>query len=88
MTIGMGYLLGGLIPLLPYFFIPRAHIALIYSVIVTCITLLVFGVVKTHVSGAEGGIKGYTWGALSTLFVGGMAAAAAYGIVAVLERGD
>ena len=84
----MGYLLGGLIPLLPYFFIPRAHVALIYSVVVTGITLLVFGVVKQHVSGAEGGFRGYAWGAISTLFVGGMAAGAAYGIVAALERGD
>ncbi|KAL5520851.1 CCC1 [Sanghuangporus sanghuang] len=87
-TIGMGYLLGGLIPLFPYFFIPRAHIALIYSVIVTGVTLLVFGVVKQHVSGGEGGFRGYARGAVSTLFVGGMAAGAAYGIVAALERGD
>lgn len=85
-TIGMGYLLGGLIPLLPYFFISRAHVALLYSALVTGITLLVFGVIKTHVSGAQGGFKGYIWGAVSTLLVGGMAAGAAYGIVAVLEK--
>ncbi|THH08224.1 hypothetical protein EW145_g2844 [Phellinidium pouzarii] len=87
LTIGLGYLLGGLIPLLPYFFIARAHIALLYSAIVTGITLLVFGVIKTHVSGAKGGMHGYAWGAMSTLFVGGAAAAAAYGIVAALESG-
>lgn len=84
-TIGMGYLLGGLIPLLPYFFVPRAHVALMYSAIVTGLTLLLFGVVKTHVSGAAGGLRGYAYGAVSTLFVGGAAAAAAYGIVAALE---
>ncbi|TDL27783.1 DUF125-domain-containing protein [Rickenella mellea] len=84
-TIGMGYLLGGLIPLLPYFFIARAHIALMYSALVTGITLLVFGAVKTHITGAKGGVKGYVWGAVSTLCVGGAAAAAAYGIVAALE---
>lgn len=82
----MGYLIGGLIPLLPYFFIPRAHIALMWSAIVTGITLLVFGFVKTHVSGAAGGWRGYIWGAVSTLCVGGAAAAAAYGIVAMLEH--
>ncbi|KAI5120537.1 hypothetical protein M0805_004545 [Coniferiporia weirii] len=87
LTIGLGYLLGGLIPLLPYFFIARAHIALLYSALVTGATLLVFGVVKTHVSGAPGGVRGYVWGAMSTLFVGGAAAAAAYGIVAALEGG-
>ena len=82
----MGYLLGGLIPLLPYFFISRAHVPLLYSALVTVITLFVFGVVKTHVSGAQGGFKGYIWGAVSTLLVGGMAAGAAYGIVAALEK--
>ncbi len=81
----MGYLLGGLIPLLPYFFIARAHIALLYSALVTGITLLVFGAVKTHITGATGGVKGYVWGAVSTLCVGGAAAAAAYGIVKALE---
>jgi len=88
-TIGMGYLLGGLIPLLPYFFIPRAHIALLYSCLVTGIILLIFGAVKARVTGAAGkGFGGYLWGAVSTLLVGGAAAAAAYGIVALMEGGD
>ncbi|KAI0634315.1 DUF125-domain-containing protein [Trametes polyzona] len=84
-TIGMGYLVGGLIPLLPYFFEPVAHIALIYSCIVTGIVLLIFGAVKARVTGAGAGAGGYIWGAFSTLLVGGAAAAAAYGIVAALE---
>lgn len=84
-TIGMGYLIGGLIPLLPYFFIPRAHVALIYSCIVTGVVLLVFGAVKSHVTGAGMGAKGYVYGAFSTLLVGGVAAGAAFGIVKALE---
>ena len=83
----MGYLLGGLIPLLPYFFISHALEALMYSAILTGITLLIFGIVKTHVSGAKGGWGGYVWGAVSTLAVGGAAAAAAFGIVKALEGG-
>lgn len=86
-TIGMGYLIGGLIPLLPYFFIPRAQIALIYSSIVTGIVLLVFGAVKSRVTGASQSPAGYVWGAFSTLMVGGLAAAAAFGIVRALEGG-
>ncbi|KAI0049547.1 DUF125-domain-containing protein [Auriscalpium vulgare] len=86
LTIGMGYLLGGIIPLIPYFFIPTAHIALIYSSIFTGLVLLVFGAVKARITGAGTGVKGYVWGALSTLMVGGAAAAAAYGIVALLEN--
>ena len=85
----MGYLLGGVIPLLPYFFIPKAHIALMYSSILTGIVLLVFGAVKARVTGAAGkGVAGYVWGAVSTLAVGGAAAAAAYGIVALLEGNE
>lgn len=88
-TIGSGYFLGGLIPLLPYFFIARAHIALLYSCILTGIILLIFGAVKARVTGQAGkGLLGYIWGAFSTLLVGGAAAAAAYGIVALLEGGD
>ncbi|KZT65001.1 DUF125-domain-containing protein [Daedalea quercina L-15889] len=84
-TIGMGYLVGGLIPLLPYFFEPIAYRALIWSSVVTGIVLLVFGAVKARITGAGAGLHGYVWGAVSTLLVGGAAAAAAYGIVAALE---
>ncbi|THU93177.1 hypothetical protein K435DRAFT_840370 [Dendrothele bispora CBS 962.96] len=45
-TIGMGYLIGGLIPLFPYFFIPHAQTALVYSCIVTGVVLLIFGAIK------------------------------------------
>jgi VIT1/CCC1 family predicted Fe2+/Mn2+ transporter len=88
-TIGMGYLLGGIIPLFPYFFIARAHVALLYSCILTGIVLLIFGAIKARVTGAAGkGFIGYLWGAVSTLFVGGVAAGAAFGIVALMEGGD
>jgi VIT1/CCC1 family predicted Fe2+/Mn2+ transporter len=83
----MGYLLGGLIPLLPYFFIPRAHVALVYSSIITGIVLLIFGAVKARVTGAGAGASGYIWGAVSTLLVGGLAAGAAFVIVKALEGG-
>jgi len=86
-TIGAGYLIGGIIPLIPYFFIPRAHVALVYSAIITGIVLLVFGAVKARVTGAGVGAGGYVWGAVSTLLVGGVAAAAAFGIVKALEGG-
>jgi len=86
-TIGTGYLVGGIIPLLPYFFIPTAHIALIYSSIFTGIVLLIFGAVKARVTGAASrGFGGYIWGAVTTLAVGGAAAGAAFAIVALLEK--
>jgi VIT1/CCC1 family predicted Fe2+/Mn2+ transporter len=84
----MGYLIGGLIPLFPYFFLPQANIALLYSCLLTGIVLLVFGAIKAHVTGASAGTKGYIWGAVSTLLVGGAAAGAAYAIVKMLEGPD
>ncbi|KAF9224853.1 DUF125-domain-containing protein [Gyrodon lividus] len=84
-TIGLGYLVGGIIPLAPYFFVTRAHVALLYSCLLTGLVLLVFGAIKARVTGAGNGAKGYLWGAVSTLLVGGAAAAAAYAIVALLE---
>jgi len=85
-TIGMGYFIGGIIPLLPYFFIPVVHRALLYSCIITGAVLVLFGIVKARVTGAAGvGVGGYVWGALSTLAVGGIAAGAAFAIVRALE---
>ncbi|KAF5330088.1 hypothetical protein D9758_015991 [Tetrapyrgos nigripes] len=49
-TIGLGYLIGGLVPLFPYFFIPQASTTLIYSCVVMGVVLLVFGAIKTQVS--------------------------------------
>ena len=40
---------------------------------------------KLTISGATGGVGGYVYGATSTLFVGGIAAAAAFGLVKVLD---
>ncbi|KAM0792756.1 hypothetical protein ACM66B_002530 [Microbotryomycetes sp. NB124-2] len=87
-TIGVAYFLGGLVPLLPYFFIERAHQALWWSCGITAIVLLTFGAFKTYYTGAEIGVRGLTWGSLVTLLVGGAAAAASFGIVRALEGGS
>ncbi|KIM21045.1 hypothetical protein M408DRAFT_18489 [Serendipita vermifera MAFF 305830] len=84
-TIGLGYLVGGAIPLLPYFFIPVVLHALFASCVLTFFVLLAFGVLKAYITGAGNGWKGYLWGAVSTVLVGGMAAGAAFGIVRALE---
>ncbi|KAF9269508.1 DUF125-domain-containing protein [Marasmius fiardii PR-910] len=84
-TIGMGYLIGGLIPLSPYFFIPKAQVALIYSCVITGAVLLIFGAIKTQVTGASNSVGGIIYGAVSTLLVGGVAAGAAFAIVRALE---
>ena len=85
-TISAGYLVGGVIPLLPYIFISKTDVALLYSCVLTGIVLLAFGGVKARVTGAANSPVGYLWGAMSMLMVGGAAAAAAYGMVVLMER--
>ena len=50
-TIGLSYIVGGIIPLSPYFFIANSRIALYYSCIITMICLFVFGYFKSKVTG-------------------------------------
>ncbi|KAG2112354.1 VIT family-domain-containing protein [Suillus discolor] len=90
LIIGFGYLVGGIIPLIPYFFVQQAHVALVYSCIVTGIVLLIFGAVKARVMGAGHGVGGYgtIWGAVSTLLVGDTAAAAGHPMLFCLKTSD
>ncbi|EJU04193.1 DUF125-domain-containing protein [Dacryopinax primogenitus] len=81
LTIGSGYLFGGIIPLLPYFWIEPAYLALYYSILITGVVLLVFGATKAFFTGAAVTWKGYVWGAVSMLAVGSFAAGSSFGIV-------
>jgi VIT1/CCC1 family predicted Fe2+/Mn2+ transporter len=73
LTIGGSYVAGGLIPLLPYVFIPTTSEALIVSIAVTLLALLVFGAVKGRFTGVPPLRSG-----LQTLLIGGIAATAAF----------
>lgn len=88
LNIGVAYLVGGLVPLTPYFFFATAIQGLIASTIITGITLLLFGVAKHRVTGGDASAKSYAWSALSTLAVGGAAAASSWFIVKMLEGPD
>lgn len=72
-TIGGSYVVGGLIPLVPYMFTRNIGTALEISVAATGVALLCFGAVKGHFTGVSK-VKA----AVQTLFVGGLAAGAAY----------
>ncbi|WP_338693297.1 VIT1/CCC1 transporter family protein [Bradyrhizobium sp. 26S5] len=72
-TIGGSYVIGGLIPLVPYMFTKDIGTALQISVAATGMALICFGAVKGHFTGVNK-IKS----ALQTLLVGGLAAGAAY----------
>jgi VIT1/CCC1 family predicted Fe2+/Mn2+ transporter len=72
-VIGISYVIGGLIPLTAYFFTPTAGEGLVYSSIITLICLLVFGFVKSKLTGQP-----LLKGALRVTFVGAVAAGAAF----------
>lgn len=72
-TIAGSYIVGGLIPLSPYFFVTKAHVGLYYSSAITLLALLVFGAVKGHFT-AAGSLRS----ALQTALIGGVAATAAF----------
>ncbi|UFZ04479.1 VIT1/CCC1 transporter family protein [Bradyrhizobium ontarionense] len=73
LTIGGSYVIGGLIPLIPYMLTHDITSALRISVVSTGLALLVFGAIKGHFTGASR-IKS----ALQTVLVGGLAAGAAF----------
>ena len=75
LTIAASYVVGGLIPLVPYMLAREVRSALWISVAVTLAALLVFGYVKGQFTGA-----GRTKSALQTMLIGGLAAGAAFGI--------
>jgi len=79
MTIGGSYIAGGLIPLLPYFFIASAQSALWISVAMTLIALFAFGAFKGYFTGTKP-----MRSALQTLLIGGLAAAAAFTIARMI----
>ena len=75
LTIALAYIGGGVIPLSAYLFLSDAHSALKLSVVVTLAALAVFGGIKGRFTGVP-----VVRSALQTSIIGGLAAAAAFGI--------
>lgn len=82
LTIGISYLLGGLVPLLPYVFVPNAQQALIVSCITTTVALLIFGYIKAAILGNPRKISS----AIHMTLTGAMAGAAAYFIAGLVPQ--
>ena len=81
LTIAASYIVGGLIPLSPYFFLSPASTALLVSVIATLLALLLFGYVKGRFTGTRP-----LRSAFQTALIGGLAAAAAFVIARLISR--
>ncbi|MHA8076247.1 VIT1/CCC1 transporter family protein [Aquirufa sp. TARAVU-A1A] len=73
LTIGISYVVGGFIPLLPYFYVENPVDGLKYSAGVTILALLVFGYFKSKVTGQNPII-----GSLKVTSIGAAAATAAF----------
>nr|WP_199083025.1 VIT1/CCC1 transporter family protein [Pedobacter sp. ASV19] len=74
-TIGLSYALGGLIPLLPYFFTSTPLEGLKYSSVLGLVSLFLFGFFKSKVTGQP-----LLKGALKVMIIGALAASAAFGV--------
>lgn len=79
-TIALSYILGGIVPLLPYMFIPNPSSALLGSAVLTLIALMIFGYIKGKFTGA------YPWkSAIQTTMIGGLAAGVAFVLARLLS---
>ena len=77
-TIGISYIIGGLVPLTPYFFTDTVKTGLYVSAGVTLIALLIFGYFKSSFT-TDKPFKG----AVETMLIGGAAATAAFFIAKI-----
>lgn len=80
MNIGLSYVVGGLVPLSPYFFTDDPTTALKFSATVTLLCLFIFGWLKSKITGVHP-----FWGALRITLIGAMAAGAAFGVAKIFE---
>ena len=80
LNIGLSYVVGGLVPLSPYFFTDYPTTALKFSAAVTLVCLFVFGWFKSKITGVPP-----LGGALRIMLIGAAAAAAAFGVAKIFE---
>ncbi|KAJ1982950.1 Protein ccc1 [Dimargaris xerosporica] len=81
-TVGLSYFIGGLVPLLPYFFLKSTRAALYASVPTTLVALFVFGVFKARAVGETAVLKS----AAQTVMIGAVAAAASFLLVRIFNN--
>ena len=81
LNIGLSYVVGGLIPLSPYFFVSDPVIGLKISAVMTLVCLFIFGWFKSNITGVN------PWfGAIRVTLIGAAAAAAAFGVAKLIQQ--
>jgi vacuolar iron transporter family protein len=81
LTIGFAYIVGGFVPLAPYMITGSIAEGLRYSIIITLIALFIFGGIKGRATGVS-----VLRSAFQTVFVGGLAAGAAFALARLLSN--
>lgn len=79
-NIGISYIVGGLIPLCPYFFVSEALTGLKISAMITLVCLFVFGYFKSKMTGVSplgGGIR--------VMIIGALAAGCAFAVAKLIQ---
>ncbi len=79
-NIALSYIVGGLVPLTPYFFVSNTLQGLQISAVITLISLFAFGYYKSKMTGVSP-----VTGALKVMFIGALAASAAFTIARLIE---
>ncbi|MBD1393046.1 VIT1/CCC1 transporter family protein [Mucilaginibacter glaciei] len=79
-TIGLSYIVGGIIPLSPYILESKSQTALVYSCIVTLISLFIFGYFKSKLTGQPA-----ISGAFKVVVIGALAAGAAFAMAKLIN---
>jgi len=79
-NIGLSYIVGGFIPLIPYFFVDTALIGLKYSAMITLVCLFIFGYFKSKMTGINPWIGG-----VKVMLIGATAASVAFGIARLIQ---
>ncbi|MFN5362272.1 MAG: VIT1/CCC1 transporter family protein [Bacteroidota bacterium] len=80
LNIGLSYVVGGMIPLTPYFMVNDGITGLKYSAVVTLICLFIFGYFKSKLTGTSP-----LAGAIRVMIIGAIAASCAFGIAKLIE---
>jgi VIT1/CCC1 family predicted Fe2+/Mn2+ transporter len=80
-NIGLSYIVGGLIPLSPYFFVKDGITGLKISAVITLICLFIFGYFKSKVTGVSP-----LGGALRVMIIGALAAGCAFAVARAIQH--
>ena len=80
-NIGTSYIIGGLIPLSPYFFVHEGLLGLKISSVITLVCLFIFGYFKSKLTGVNP-----IAGALRVMVIGAIAAGCAFAVARLIER--